>query len=125
MRTALCAITKRLAGKDMIDFALSLPDDGFIAKDLKITAKQINLLKVLDLIKEQGRIATWGGFIWKTTERYDEWKAYHTTKWFTPDTVLSYIIDPKMPASNFLVDGYEAIMGHPKYERKHENYKTI
>jgi hypothetical protein len=115
MRTALCAITKRLAGKEMLDFALSLPDVPFVAKDLKITAKQINLLKVLDLIKEQGRVETWGGLIWKTTERYGEWKAYHTLKWFTPEKVLNYIIDPTVPASNFLVDGYEAIMGHPEY----------
>ena len=38
--------------------------------------------------------------------------------YITPERVLNYILDPKMPASNFLVDGYEAIMGHPGYGKK-------
>ena len=35
----------------------------------------------------------------------------------TPKHVLDYILDPTIPASNFLVDGYEAIIGHPEYRR--------
>jgi len=42
--------------------------------------------------------------------------------YFTPEKLVSYIesgciIDPSEPASNFLVDVYEIIMGNPPYGR--------
>jgi hypothetical protein len=42
--------------------------------------------------------------------------------YFTPEKLVSYIesggiIDPSEPASNFLVDVYEIIMGKPPYGR--------
>ena len=42
--------------------------------------------------------------------------------YFTPEKLVAYIesggiIDPSEPASNFLVDAYEIIMGKPPYGR--------
>jgi len=41
--------------------------------------------------------------------------------YFTPERVAAYIkggiIDPSEPASNFLADAYEIIMGKPPYGR--------
>ena len=42
--------------------------------------------------------------------------------YFTPEKLVEYIksggiIDPSEPASNFLVDAYEIIVGNPPYGR--------
>jgi hypothetical protein len=39
-------------------------------------------------------------------------------RYVTPENVVNYILDPTIPASNFLCDACDAIMSHPKYERE-------
>jgi len=113
MKTSLVAINKRLAIRDLTEFALSLPPGPFTAKDVKMTVRAVLVFKALGLI-EGSRKPRAKLMVWKTTKLHDEWKAYHCMKYRTPKRVLDYIlVEGGIPNSNFLVDAYDVIMGNP------------
>jgi len=113
MKTSLAAINKRLAIRNLTDFAMSLPQGPFTAKDVRRAVREVLILKTLGLI-EGHREPHAKIMVWETTKRHDEWKAYHCVKYHTPRRVLDYIlIEGGTPNSNFLVDAYDMIMGNP------------